>query len=130
MNTVYLVYSSFIKCLDNLCCGIDKIIDYISNIKKEVSESDEVDEKFMFEAELEQLRSENKKLKKLYYPKKMLYDEQTDNYICPNCNEALSKMLIENSDTKYCNCCGKRIYRDKKVSNDGEMRSKDNVQEK
>lgn len=111
MNTVDFLYSSFTQCLDRICHCIDILIYQVGNIKEEISENYEVDEKIMYEAELEQLRKENKKLKKLYYPKKILCDEQTDNYICPNCMGVLPKIIIENCNTKYCNCCGKRIYK-------------------
>lgn len=111
MHAVYIAYTSFIKCLDGICSVIDRLISYLSSIKAEIKTEldEEVNDKIMLEAEVEQLRNENRKLKKLYYPKKLKYDAELDIYQCPNCKKIVSPARIE-EEFLYCNMCGQRVY--------------------
>ncbi len=110
MQAVYSVYTSFIKCLDSICMGIDRGILYLKNLKTDLGE--EVSDNTMLEAEVEQLRNENRKLKKLYYPKKLKYDVELDIYQCPNCKKIVSPERLKNEPVLYCSLCGQRVYKD------------------
>lgn len=78
-------------------------------MKEDISEG-EPEEMIMMEAELEYLKKENSKLKRLYYPKELIYEAELDIYRCPNCKKIVSQAMLEEKLTLYCNLCGQRIY--------------------
>lgn len=109
MHTVHIAYNNFIKLLDTLCRFIDTFISRLQGIGREIKENDVVEDTTMLKAELNYLHFENKKLKKLYYPKKLVYDSTLDIYFCPNCEKVFSKVVLKEK-VLYCSLCGQRIY--------------------
>lgn len=110
MHTVHIAYNNLIKLLDCLCQFIDIIIARLQGIYEEITESDAVDDTTMLQAELEYLHQENKKLKKLYYPKKLVYDSELDIYLCPKCKKVFPGTIAKEKEILYCSLCGQRIY--------------------
>lgn len=90
--------------LDSLFSYLDQIINRILQHKAGP------DVECMIEAETKYLKAENKSLKELQYPKKVIKDER--NYCCPNskCKKEISSVLIEKYRIKFCPECGQRIY--------------------
>lgn len=109
MEAVHIVYTSLIKCLDFGCRCIDILVCRAKGLKEDIVE-EEPDDKIMLEAEVEYLKKENSKLKKLYYPQKLIYDVALDIYQCPNCRKILSQEMLKENTALYCSLCGQRIY--------------------
>lgn len=110
MHTVHIAYDNIIRLLDCLCRFIDIVIVRAQAICKEIIENDVAEDTTMLKAELEHLYEENKKLKKLYYPKKLVYDSELDIYLCPNCKKVFPGTILEKKEVLYCSLCGQRIY--------------------
>lgn len=111
MHTVHTAYNHFIRLLDCLCRFVDMIIARLQDICKEITENNVSEDTTMLKAELEHLHHENKKLKKLYYPKKLVYDSELDIYLCPNCKKVFPGTVLKEK-VLYCSFCGQRIYAD------------------
>lgn len=111
MHTVHIAYDHFIRLLDCLCRFVDMIIVRLQGICKEITENNVLEDTTMLKAELEHLHHENKKLKKLYYPKKLVYDSELDIYLCPNCKKVFPGTVLKEK-VLYCSMCGQRIYAD------------------
>jgi len=90
------------------------IIAQLQGIYEEITESDVVEDTVMMQAELDYLHQENKKLKKLYYPKKLVYDSGLDIYLCPNCKKIFPGTIAKEKEILYCSLCGQRIYVEQK----------------
>lgn len=75
------------------------------------SRADLPDVEIMIDAETSYLQEENRKLKKLSYPKPVIKSD--DSYFCPNpkCHIKISNILIDQYQIKYCTECGQRIFR-------------------
>lgn len=69
------------------------------------------DAEMMIDAATSYLQEENRKLKKLSYPKAVI--KSGGSYFCPNpkCHSEISDILIEQYRIKYCTECGQRLFR-------------------
>lgn len=69
------------------------------------------DTEIMIDAATSHLKEENRKLKKLSYPKPVI--RSGEDYFCPNpkCHLKIPDILMEQYQIKYCIECGQRIFR-------------------
>lgn len=106
INASWNALDSIIYILEN---KTNQLISDIKERKKTLPNPEE-----MIEAETQYLKSENKKLKELQFPKKIVRTDEGRNYICPNkkCNISISGILVEQYKIKFCPECGQRIYID------------------
>lgn len=114
MQLIVSIYNSTIGFLDEICSLVDKMVLSVKEIKEE--STDTVSPEEMIEAAMERLKEENRKLKKLQYPEKIIRNTKKSCYLCPKCREDITEQILSKKRPKYCFSCGQRIYMEGKTT--------------
>lgn len=101
------MHTIIIRFLDNICQAVDEMSSWMQELFTARQKLIEIE---MIKADMEYVRQENEKLKKLQFPKKLKEDNRK-NLVCPSCKKVIaSGHLSQETLSKFCPECGQRIF--------------------